>query len=399
MALILKDVYEATRQRFQLELIAGAAGLDRPMNWVYVSEDYTTSNFLHGGELIITTGVISGGRSSWLLRMLHHIVQQHTCGLVVNEGPYLSRSQISQEVLAFCDQHRFPLFLMPWHIHIYDVTRDYCDRIFTDTQHREALRQAFETLLDRQADQRQALRLLADNGFSPSSPCWAVLFRMGPVTQPSTLLSHQLNTFLLPFPFPAFLLLHHQDLLFLCQPDQAAAVRAAAQALQKRLPSFFAQPLSAGVGGKSPSLALLSRSVDQAQAALLWAQRQGLSLACYDDMGFFRLLLEVKDRSFLSSYAQELLGPVLHYDEQHGSDLARTLYLYLIHNGSIQEVAAASFCHRNTVGHRLRLLQDKLGYHLEDPITCFQLLTAFQTADFLQLLPGTRHRGQKTEAT
>ena len=162
-------------------------------------------------------------------------------------------------------------------------------------------------------------------------------------------------------------------------------MRRAAESLQKRLPAFFSQTLTAGIGGQSPTLSLLSRSVSQAQAALLWAQHQGMSLASYDDMGFFRLLLDVKDHASLDAYVQELLGPVQEYDTQHQSDLSHTLYLYLIHHGSIKDVAEAAFCHRNTVTHRLNLLKEKLGYHLEDPMTCFQLLAAFQIVDFLQL--------------
>ena len=54
MALILGSIYEETRQRFQLTLAAGEAGLRSPVKWVYVAEDYTTADFLRGGELIIT---------------------------------------------------------------------------------------------------------------------------------------------------------------------------------------------------------------------------------------------------------------------------------------------------------------------------------------------------------
>lgn len=385
MSLTVKDIYEATHQRFHLELAAGTSGLTRPMNWVYVLEDYTISNFLHGNELIITTGVMSGGQSSWLLDMLHHIIQAHTCGLIINEGPYLNRKQISQDVLNFCNENHFPLFLMPWRIHIYDVTRDYCDRIFTDAQHRETLHQAFNTLLDPQADHRQALQLLADNNFSPAKPCWAVLFHMGSTTQPNLLLQSRLHPLLWSFDFPAFLLIDHQHLIFICQPEHADDVRRAAETLQKHLPVFFSHPLPAGIGGQSSSLSLLSHSVKQAQAALLWAQHQGYSLASYDDMGFFRLLLEINDHERLTAYVQELLGPVQDYDSQHQSALTHTLYLYLIHKGSIKDIADAAFCHRNTVAHRLHLLKDKLGYQLDDPMTCFQLLSAFQVAEYLTL--------------
>ena len=37
-------------------MIAGKTGIDHIMNWVYVSEDSSTHDFLKGGELIITTG-------------------------------------------------------------------------------------------------------------------------------------------------------------------------------------------------------------------------------------------------------------------------------------------------------------------------------------------------------
>lgn len=389
MSLTVKDIYETTHQRFHLELIAGAAGLKRPMNWVYVLEDYTISNFLHGDELIITTGVMSGGQSSWLLDMLQHIVQAHTCGLIINEGPYLNRQHISQAVLDFCDENAFPLFLMPWRIHIYDVTRDYCDRIFTDAQHREVIHQAFQTLLDPQADHHQALQRLADNGFSAANPCWAVLFHMGSVTQPNLLLHRRLQPLLWSFDFPAFLLMNHQHLIFICQPEHADAVRSAAETLLQRLPGFFSHPLFAGIGGQSPSLSLLSRSVKQAQAALLWAQHQGQPLASYDDMGFFRLLLEINDHERLAAYVKELLGPVQEYDAKHQSALTHTLYLYLIHKGSLKDIADAAFCHRNTAAHRLRLLKDKLGYQLDDPMICFQLLSAFQVADYLALFSET----------
>ena len=57
MSLLLQDIYSETKNRFQLELVCEAKGLNRLMNWVYVAEDIATTDFLHGGELIITTGM------------------------------------------------------------------------------------------------------------------------------------------------------------------------------------------------------------------------------------------------------------------------------------------------------------------------------------------------------
>lgn len=209
MALLLRDVYEDTRQRFQLQLLAGERGLTNCMRWVYVSEDYTTSEFLYGGELILTTGVLSGKDEGWLLKLLHSIFRQHACGLIVNEGPYLDRKSIPPEVLDFCNAEGFPLFTMPWHIHIYDITRDYCDRIFTDARRDEAIGRAFLTLLDRDAAQGPALRLLADQGFAPQGPYYVVQLQISPEAPADPVLRDWISGFLLPH--PAFALLENPN--------------------------------------------------------------------------------------------------------------------------------------------------------------------------------------------
>ena len=383
VALLLRDVYEDTRQRFQLQLLAGERGLTNCMRWVYVSEDYTTSEFLYGGELILTTGVLSGKDEGWLLKLLHSIFRQHACGLIVNEGPYLDRKSIPPEVLDFCNTEGFPLFAMPWHIHIYDITRDYCDRIFTDARRDEAIGRAFLTLLDREAAQGPALRLLADQGFAPQGPYYVVQLQISPEAPADPVLRDWISGFLLPH--PAFALLENPNPWMVCRADGRDAVEELVQALQTGLQARFAnRTVAAGIGGQVPGLDRLASSLEQAQAALRWGKSQGKSRASYDDMGFFRLLLEVPNRDFLEGYVREQLGAVLDYDARHGSDFAQTLYLYLVHQGCIQAIAAQSFFHRNTISHRITILRDKLGYRLDDPAACFELLTAFQIRDFLR---------------
>lgn len=384
MALILRDIYQNTRQRFQLELLAGEQGLRNCMRWVYVSEDYTTADFLHGGELIITTGVISGGSSDWLLHLLHGITRQHACGLIVNEGPYLTRSQISQEVLDFCNAQQFPLFVMPWHIHIYDITRDYCDRIFTDTRYHEAIDQALLTLLTPTADHRQALGLLSGQGFPFQSSYYIVQVHMQPDAQIGPALRDWVYAALAEWPFPALARMQNQSFTLLCRSDAPDAIPTAAAALQSGLHARFPGcTCTVGIGGQVHNLDLLAKSLEQAQTALRWGRSGQRSLARYDDMGFFRLLTEVHDRDFLERYVHEHLGPVMDYDSRHKSDFQQTLLLYLMNHGSIQAISAQSFFHRNTISHRIDILRDQLGYALDDPMVRFHLLTAFQIQTFL----------------
>ena len=56
MPLTLNELYTQTKQQYHFSMIAGEAGIDHIMNWVYVSEDSSTHDFLKGGELTSRQG-------------------------------------------------------------------------------------------------------------------------------------------------------------------------------------------------------------------------------------------------------------------------------------------------------------------------------------------------------
>ena len=232
MAIRLSNLFEETRDLYELQLIAGSNGLHRELNWVYVAEDQSNASFLRTGELIISTGALYNHTEEWLLHFVHTLFNHHTCGLILNTGKHIFPSDITASVRNFCDDHDFTLFIMPWHIHIYDITKDYYDRIFMDMRSEHSL-------------------------------------------------------------------------------------------------------------------------------------------------DFYSLLSEIENKSILEKYVNQKLGTVLAYDEKHRSNLADTLFLYLKHWGNIQKIAEESYCHRNTVTNRIRILQEQLGCHLDDPAERFELMTAF----------------------
>lgn len=53
--------------------------------------------------------------------------------------------------------------------------------------------------------------------------------------------------------------------------------------------------------------------------------------------------------------------------------------------GSIQKIAAALFCHRNTISYRIRVLKEDFGYDLDNSRVCFELTAAFQILEYLQI--------------
>ncbi|UKI37112.1 MAG: PucR family transcriptional regulator ligand-binding domain-containing protein [Clostridiales bacterium] len=45
------------KQKYSLKLLAGKGGLDNAVRWVHMVEDRQVPDFLHGGELVFTTGI------------------------------------------------------------------------------------------------------------------------------------------------------------------------------------------------------------------------------------------------------------------------------------------------------------------------------------------------------
>ena len=104
-----------------------------------------------------------------------------------------------------------------------------------------------------------------------------------------------------------------------------------------------------------------------------------------DTIDFYKLLFEIKNPGLLEKFVDQKLGRLLDHDKKHNSDLADTLYLYLKHWGSIQDIAAESYCHRNTVTNRIHILTEQLGYDLVDSQQRFELMTAFMIREFNKL--------------
>ena len=123
MPLTLNELYTQTKHQYHLSMIAGKTGIDHIMNWVYVSEDSSTHDFLKGGELIITTGINYQDETS-LYEFIETMIQSHTCGMILNTGKYILSDHITDSIKELCDKHNYPLINMPWEVHIYDITRD-----------------------------------------------------------------------------------------------------------------------------------------------------------------------------------------------------------------------------------------------------------------------------------
>jgi PucR family transcriptional regulator, purine catabolism regulatory protein len=119
-----------------------------------------------------------------------------------------------------------------------------------------------------------------------------------------------------------------------------------------------------------------------AEAEQVLALGSGAAGPFFSDLGIERLFHSALNPAALKSFAADYLGPLLDYDQRHGTSLVQTLRVYLEKNLNKQETAAGLYIHRQTLYHRLGKIAAVLGEkYLENRLA---LEMAFHIRDYLE---------------
>lgn len=392
MSVLLQNLYDETHTTYGLQLLAGASGLENPVSWIYIAESLAGPGYLNGGELIITTGILCQEDPDWLYHLVEGLLDEHSCGLILNIGKYIQPEHITKKLLTLCNDAGFPLFTMPWETAITVVTHDYYSRLFLDSQHTEKIDQALLQLIHKRQDASVLLPQLEEYGFPVYQPYGLIYVHTpqrsatpGAPFSRDTQISRAIHRHMRHLS-----VLHH-----LCCTDSYCLLLLPQRELYRMnsvahtLGDFFTEhlsdtPVTIGIGSTAATLANLPRAFFHARSSALLAQSRHQSVLAFDDLGVYQILLSVNDRGVLADYVRRRLQPVLNYDKQTDGNCTEILRHYLATDRSIQQVADMLYCHRNTVNKKVRLLKDELHYNFEDPQTRFELLLAFYIRDYLQ---------------
>lgn len=145
-----------------------------------------------------------------------------------------------------------------------------------------------------------------------------------------------------------------------------------------------------GVGNRCLSIADIPQSLHEAEIALRLQETasRGDRATCYEDLGVFQLLAEVKEPAAAEQFARRWLQPLLDYDAKRNGELVLTLSRYLEHGGNYDDTSKALIIHRSTLKYRLQRIREISGYDLNHPDTRFNLQLATRAWDTLKALRG-----------
>ncbi|MEO5575884.1 MAG: PucR family transcriptional regulator ligand-binding domain-containing protein [Gaiellaceae bacterium] len=104
-----------------LELAAGAAGADNPIRWVHVSELPDPTQWLEGGELLITTGLGIGELSRPQREYVRRLASHGLAGLAFGIG--FGWAEPPEALADEAEQLDFPLLTVPYEVPFIALTK------------------------------------------------------------------------------------------------------------------------------------------------------------------------------------------------------------------------------------------------------------------------------------
>ncbi|MDP4099291.1 PucR family transcriptional regulator ligand-binding domain-containing protein [Paenibacillus sp. P96] len=106
----------------EARVVAGFGGLARPIRWVHILETCDFDTLIHGGEMILTTGMGMQQEGSSPIAFLDSLIQRRAACLCIELGSRLD--SIPEDMQGHADLHNFPLIVFAKTIRFVDITLD-----------------------------------------------------------------------------------------------------------------------------------------------------------------------------------------------------------------------------------------------------------------------------------
>jgi hypothetical protein len=151
------------------------------------------------------------------------------------------------------------------------------------------------------------------------------------------------------------------------------------EAMRVMEPGLGSSRVLVGISSPVVSRGLRGAAEEATHARRLGERRGGRTcVVAGEEIALHQLLLAGVPEELRGSLRRRLLGPVLDYDAEHGSDLAGTLKVFLDCSGSWTTAAAKLHVHVNTLRYRVGRVEELLGVDLAEFEARVDLFLALQ---------------------
>lgn len=388
MSITLKKLYTESKAKYKLKLLAGENALDNVVSWFHFMEDESTIDFIRGNELIVTTG-LGSKNAEWLDNLIKGLINRQASGLMVNIGQYISK--ISDHTIKFCNDNSFPLFTIPWEVHLVDIMQDYCNGIINAEQQKSNICSAFFNAIFSPMQKDLYIPRLKQASFdlhgefiiiSLDLDC-SICKKNNEIKLKNFIM--RIENTLNSFSFKYSLLSQNGELNIIINFSSSQNPLNYIDSYVVRHLKNYCEIKHIGVSSSITSIENLHKAYIQSSNAKYTSIKDDTFIIYYENMGIDKLLLNVNDPQILCDLYKKYLGTIHNYDKIHKTDYENILEIYLKNNCSIQAVSKKTYTHRNTINYRIKKIKDILNNQLDNSEENFNYLLAFHIREILNI--------------
>jgi purine catabolism regulator len=177
--------------------------------------------------------------------------------------------------------------------------------------------------------------------------------------------------------------LHRDSAVYLLLPAPSAATALAVETW----PSPADGPAGLGVSDRIAVPSRVADAVQEARWALAVATASGQRTVHYGDES---MTLPPRTPAEARVLVTRILAPLIRHDAQHGTEYVATLRVFLQADRSWRDAAAELHVHRQTLGYRLRKIEQLTGRGISRTDHIAQWWLALRARDLLAGQPGSR---------
>lgn len=374
MEVELKRLYADITPQYDVKLhTEGCFG--KKIGWIHMVEGVDFIPLLHGDELVFNSG-LNYTSEEWLVNLIESLNEAHAGGLIV---ALQNNHTFPEEIIEYCNRIQFPLFSASWHTPYIDIMRRFAEIILKNEQIETNLIAALKNAIYYPENEELYLNHFERNGFFQGMPYIIVI--MSCHTYDTEAGNEQLELLQKSLHYvmrKGILYEENGNLIILTAGYDQSEVR---QKLQKICTED--SNVCAGMGTMVRSVQDIHRSYENAHTAYRLTRTViPKSCLCYDEIGIYKILADIKEESVYSEFVEETLGRLIRYDRAKGTDYLRILEAYFENECSIIHTSEKLYCHKNTLTYKLNKIKEVLGYDILSNENRMKIMVAFRILRF-----------------
>lgn len=165
-----------------------------------------------------------------------------------------------------------------------------------------------------------------------------------------------------------------------------AEIKELARKLQLQIKNKYSEiDVSIGIGRMKQGLTLVHESFVEATKCIKFLKNYQFDhrILSYTDLGVQRFILQNSQEELLD-FIQEVLGPLIQYEQSRKGELLSTLIVYLDQNQNIKKTADSLHIHTNTLSYRLKRIEEILLTDLNDSQPLFNIHLAINIYQYIK---------------